>query len=74
MHNNVFVHPAQYYARYLALVLDDPRKELNPALGRCGVAEMDDTQIEQAIDSVREQPPDFRPWDASHQPSAGSKG
>jgi len=70
MTNNVFVHPATYYARYLVLVLDNPREELNPALGRYGVAELDDAQVEEAIASVREQPIDFRPWDATHLPSS----
>ncbi len=69
MAGNVFAHPAHYYARYLVLLLDDPRKELTPALEVCGLAGMDKAQVDRAISDMQGQPVDFRPWDPHHAPS-----
>ena len=69
MSANVFAHPAHYYARYLVLLLDDPRKELNPALELCGLVGMDKLQLELAVSDMTNHPPDFRPWDRQHAPS-----
>jgi hypothetical protein len=66
---NVFIHPAHYYARYLVLLMDNPYKELNPALELCGLAEMDKLQLELAVSDMASPPPDFRPWDRQHAPS-----
>jgi len=67
---HVFAHPAQYYARYLVLVLNDPRKELNPALVLHGLAEMDPQQLVRVIEDVQDTPTDFRPWDPHHASSS----
>ncbi len=67
---HAFTHPAHYYARYLVLVLEDPRAEMNAALAAHGVAEMEKVQVAKAIDDMRDTPPDFRPWDKNHAASS----